>query len=162
MGSPCRHPDAAGGAPAAEAVGVLEWVAAVGLGAAVARVWIFERVAGSWAAFDLGMRSPGAEKSAVEGQAVRCQDASGHDSPGRQRIVESERGHGFEEKLNLAERLVSGLAEEKERWTRSVGALQDLQLKLIGNCLISSAFVGYISPFSAVFREDLWKNSWTK
>jgi len=91
------------------------------------------------AALDKKFQDAEAEKSAVEGQAVRCQ-----------------------EKLNLAERLVSGLAEEKERWTRSVGALQDLQLKLIGNCLISSAFVGYISPFSAVFREDLWKNSWTK
>lgn len=65
------------------------------------------------------------------------------------------------EKLGLAERLVNGLADEYKRWTASVKDLKDLQVKLIGNCLLSSAFVGYISPFSARLRAQLWKDAWT-
>lgn len=78
------------------------------------------------------------EKERVEAQAAACQ-----------------------EKLSLAERLVNGLADEYKRWTETVKDLKDLQVKLIGNCLLSSAFVGYISPFSMKFRLQLWKDSWT-
>ena len=65
------------------------------------------------------------------------------------------------EKLGLAERLVNGLADEYKRWTATVKDLKDLTLKLIGNCLLASAFVGYISPFSMSFRVQLWKEGWT-
>lgn len=64
------------------------------------------------------------------------------------------------EKLELAERLVNGLADEYKRWTSTVKELKDLGLKLIGNCLLASAFVGYISPFSMRLRGDLWKDQW--
>jgi len=59
------------------------------------------------------------------------------------------------EKLSLAERLVGGLADENERWSMTVESLTELGLKQIGNCLLASAFVGYISPFSARLRADL-------
>jgi len=78
------------------------------------------------------------EKEAVEAQAARCL-----------------------EKLSLAERLVNGLADEYKRWTGSVKEFKELSVKLIGNCLLASAFVGYISPFSQRLRLDLWKNTWT-
>eukprot|EP00746_Dinoflagellata_sp_MGD_P094656 gnl/MRDRNA2_/MRDRNA2_37720_c0_seq1.p1 gnl/MRDRNA2_/MRDRNA2_37720_c0~~gnl/MRDRNA2_/MRDRNA2_37720_c0_seq1.p1 ORF type:complete len:2173 (+),score=502.56 gnl/MRDRNA2_/MRDRNA2_37720_c0_seq1:470-6520(+) len=65
------------------------------------------------------------------------------------------------EKLSIAERLVNGLADEYKRWTGTVGDLKDLGLKLIGNCLLSSAFVGYISPFSAKLRKELWADAWS-
>ncbi|CAE8597984.1 unnamed protein product [Polarella glacialis] len=64
------------------------------------------------------------------------------------------------EKLELAERLVNGLADEYKRWTLTVKELKDLSSKLIGNCLLSSAFVGYISPFSMRIRAQLWKEVW--
>ena len=79
-----------------------------------------------------------AEKERVEAQAAACL-----------------------EKLGLAERLVNGLADEYKRWTATVKDLKDLTLKLIGNCLLASAFVGYISPFSMSFRVQLWKEGWT-
>eukprot|EP00931_Biecheleriopsis_adriatica_P107676 TRINITY_DN819_c0_g1_i4.p1 TRINITY_DN819_c0_g1~~TRINITY_DN819_c0_g1_i4.p1 ORF type:complete len:2563 (-),score=618.44 TRINITY_DN819_c0_g1_i4:48-7736(-) len=79
-----------------------------------------------------------AEKERVEAQAAACL-----------------------EKLELAERLVNGLADEYKRWTETVKELKDLQMKLIGNCLLASAFVGYISPFSMSFRVELWKEAWT-
>merc|ERR1719506_1645199 len=66
------------------------------------------------------------------------------------------------EKLSLAERLVNGLADEYTRWTSTVKDLRDLGVRLIGDCLLASAFVGYISPFNATIRGDLWKNSWSK
>merc|ERR1719506_2087420 len=64
------------------------------------------------------------------------------------------------EKLSLAERLVNGLADEYTRWTSTVKDLRDLGVRLIGDCLLASAFVGYISPFNATIRGDLWKNAW--
>jgi len=65
------------------------------------------------------------------------------------------------EKLSLAERLVNGLADEYKRWTETVKELKDLGVKLIGNCLLASAFVGYISPFSARLRSELWSGLWS-
>jgi len=79
-----------------------------------------------------------ADKEAVEVQAAKCL-----------------------EKLSLAERLVNGLADEYKRWTLTVKDLKDLGIRLIGNCLISSGFVGYISPFNASLRLELWKEHWT-
>jgi dynein heavy chain len=66
------------------------------------------------------------------------------------------------QKLQLAERLVNGLADEYKRWTESVKEMKELTVKLIGNCLLSSAFVGYISPFNARLRLELWKETWIK
>ncbi|CAK0838245.1 unnamed protein product [Prorocentrum cordatum] len=79
------------------------------------------------------------EKERVEAQAARCL-----------------------EKLELAERLVNGLADEYQRWTETVKDLKELGVKLIGNCLLASAFVGYISPFSMAIRSHLWREHWTK
>jgi len=78
-----------------------------------------------------------AEKEAVETQAALCL-----------------------EKLALAERLVNGLADEYKRWTDTVKGLKELGQLLIGDCLLASEFVGYISPFSSNFRLELWKNQW--
>jgi dynein heavy chain len=63
--------------------------------------------------------------------------------------------------LSLAERLVNGLADEYKRWTQTVTEFKVLDRKLIGNCLLASAFVGYISPFSAKLRKGLWKDTWS-
>jgi dynein heavy chain len=64
-------------------------------------------------------------------------------------------------KLALAERLVNGLADESTRWTQTVKDMKIASLCLIGDCLLASAFVGYISPFSASFRVQLWSIEWT-
>eukprot|EP00928_Gymnodinium_smaydae_P023763 TRINITY_DN1947_c0_g1_i2.p1 TRINITY_DN1947_c0_g1~~TRINITY_DN1947_c0_g1_i2.p1 ORF type:complete len:4562 (+),score=1174.36 TRINITY_DN1947_c0_g1_i2:66-13751(+) len=64
-------------------------------------------------------------------------------------------------KLELAERLVNGLADEYKRWTETVKELKQQVSKLIGNCLLASAFVGYVSPFNMKLRLELWKDQWT-
>jgi dynein heavy chain len=62
--------------------------------------------------------------------------------------------------LDLAERLVNGLADENKRWTENVATLGNESITMIGNSLLSAAFVSYIGPFNAFFRERLWKQSW--
>jgi dynein heavy chain len=60
----------------------------------------------------------------------------------------------------LANRLVGGLADENKRWKLNVVSLTHDSLTMIGNALVSAAFVSYIGPFSAEFRKDLWAEQW--
>jgi dynein heavy chain len=59
------------------------------------------------------------------------------------------------QKLALAERLVNGLADEYIRWQQTVKDLKVMGTSFIGDCLLASAFVGYISPFNSSFRTML-------
>lgn len=51
--------------------------------------------------------------------------------------------------LSLASRLVNGLADEKIRWSANVVNLKNEKLTMIGDALVSAAFVSYIGPFDA-------------
>jgi dynein heavy chain len=62
--------------------------------------------------------------------------------------------------LSLANRLVNGLADENVRWNNNVGTLGHERVTMIGDALISAAFVSYIGPFSYTFRDKLWKSVW--
>ncbi|CEL96675.1 unnamed protein product [Vitrella brassicaformis CCMP3155] len=64
------------------------------------------------------------------------------------------------EMLQLAERLVNGLADENTRWSASVEQLKEANVTLIGDSLLAAAFVSYIGAFSSGFRVDLWQNTW--
>lgn len=56
------------------------------------------------------------------------------------------------QQLNLAQRLVRALSSEKVRWAESVGSLKrDMDL-LVGDVLLSAAFLSYIGPFSLRLR----------
>jgi dynein heavy chain len=60
-------------------------------------------------------------------------------------------------KLVRAEKLLSGLADERIRWKQTE---EDLNLKLhnlIGNMLMTSAIISYLGPFTAPFRKKLMK-----
>lgn len=59
--------------------------------------------------------------------------------------------------LSLASRLVNGLADEKIRWTTNVANFKNEKLTMIGDALVSAAFVSYIGPFNMQFRKDLWE-----
>jgi dynein heavy chain len=64
------------------------------------------------------------------------------------------------DQLDLANRLVNGLADENVRWTNDVAKFKQEKITMIGNALISAAFVSYIGPFSSDFRNILWQESW--
>lgn len=59
--------------------------------------------------------------------------------------------------LVRAEKMISGLEGEKNRWTDTVAKLTIQQDLLVGDCLIASGMVSYAGPFTAVYREQLEK-----
>jgi len=63
-------------------------------------------------------------------------------------------------KLDIANRLVGGLADEKIRWENKNKTLGNEKLTMIGDAIVSAAFVSYIGPFSADFRGELWEENW--
>ena len=60
----------------------------------------------------------------------------------------------------MANRLVNGLADEKVRWENNVKQFGIEKMTMIGDALVSAAFVSYIGPFNSQFRVDLWKETW--
>jgi dynein heavy chain len=66
----------------------------------------------------------------------------------------------LQQSLDLANRLVNGLADENVRWQANVVNFQQEKLTMIGNTLVSAAFVSYIGPFSSGFRNQLWREQW--
>ena len=59
--------------------------------------------------------------------------------------------------LSLARRLVNALGSEKDRWGSSIVSL-DAQIKVVvGDVLISAAFISYCGPFTKPFRIFLMK-----
>lgn len=75
-----------------------------------------------------------AEKEAVESEAARC-----------------------ERRLDLAQRLVNALSSERERWAESIEISSQKLSVLVGDVLISSAFVSYVGPFTKRFRDLLMR-----
>ncbi|XP_050529246.1 dynein beta chain, ciliary-like [Daktulosphaira vitifoliae] len=63
-------------------------------------------------------------------------------------------------RIDLANRLVNGLASENVRWKESVSSLQKSLQTLPGDILIVSAFVSYVGYFTKIYRQDLMKVSW--
>jgi len=55
---------------------------------------------------------------------------------------------------------VNGLADENTRWANNVIQFKDERVTMIGDALVSAAFVSYIGPFSYLFRNRLWKDEW--
>ena len=61
-------------------------------------------------------------------------------------------------KLDLAQRLISALATEGERWAVTVEQMNFNRDLLTGDVLLASAFISYVGPFTKEFREDLIQN----
>lgn len=66
----------------------------------------------------------------------------------------------LQDKLDLANRLVNGLADENTRWVNNVQQFKNERITMIGDALLSAAFVSYIGPFSSRFRNELWRDKW--
>ena len=65
----------------------------------------------------------------------------------KKRKVEDE-AQELMDQLDLANRLVNGLADENVRWSNNVVTFKQEVITMIGDALIASAFVSYIGPFS--------------
>lgn len=58
-------------------------------------------------------------------------------------------------KAQLAQRLITGLASEYTRWTESIQQMAATEGNLVGDVLLSSAFVTYAGVFNAELRREL-------
>jgi len=77
----------------------------------------------------------------------------------KKQAVEAEAQRG-REKLETAEKLVTGLADENKRWGENVKKLRENTMTIIGDVLLAAEFVSYIGAFSAGFRRNLWQVNW--
>nr|XP_026694595.1 dynein heavy chain 3, axonemal isoform X2 [Ciona intestinalis] len=63
-------------------------------------------------------------------------------------------------KLIRAEKLISGLGGEKERWTEMTESLDNTYHNIVGDVLLSSAVVAYLPPFTPLYRQEALKRWW--
>ena len=62
--------------------------------------------------------------------------------------------------INLANRLVGGLASEKVRWTESVETFREQAKMLPGDVLLVASFVSYLGCFTKQYRVELFERKW--
>ncbi|XP_043943753.1 dynein axonemal heavy chain 3-like [Protopterus annectens] len=60
-------------------------------------------------------------------------------------------------KLQRAEKLISRLGGEKERWTQTAKQLEDTYHNIVGDVLLSAGIVAYLGPFTPEFRQEVLK-----
>lgn len=64
------------------------------------------------------------------------------------------------EKLNLASKLIAGLAGEQIRWGNDMDKFKVDKVKLVGDCLTASSFLSYCGPFNFVLRKKMIFDHW--
>ncbi|KAL9651290.1 hypothetical protein ABK040_001243 [Willaertia magna] len=72
-----------------------------------------------------------------------------------------ERKQAMENKLVAANKLIEGLGSERERWGQQIEDLKLKKNRLIGDCLVCAAFLGYTGAFTVDFRKEMlqeWLN----
>lgn len=65
------------------------------------------------------------------------------------------------ERMNRAVRLISGLADERVRWINTIETIETSTVNIVGDILISSGAVAYLTPFTDKYRRGLlseWYN----
>ncbi|XP_023932407.1 dynein heavy chain 3, axonemal [Lingula anatina] len=60
-------------------------------------------------------------------------------------------------KIIRAEKLISGLGGEKDRWTHNVANLSDTYDNIVGDVLLSASVVAYLGPFVLSYRQSCLK-----
>ncbi|KAM4746443.1 dynein axonemal heavy chain 10 [Anableps anableps] len=68
----------------------------------------------------------------------------------------------MERRLIAADKLISGLSSENERWTSDLNELKQRRVRLLGDCLVSAAFLNYEGAFSWDFRNEMVYQIWVQ
>ena len=66
----------------------------------------------------------------------------------------------MEKRLAAASKLIAGLGSERERWSKDVTELDARKERLLGDCLLSSAFLSYVGGFTYDFRVEMVYDKW--
>eukprot|EP00742_Colponemidia_sp_Colp-10_P004589 GILJ01004897.1.p1 GENE.GILJ01004897.1~~GILJ01004897.1.p1 ORF type:complete len:2544 (-),score=425.95 GILJ01004897.1:114-7634(-) len=70
------------------------------------------------------------------------------------------RSQTLQEKLESANRLVHGLSGEGQRWSETIQELKSQENFLVGDVLVSAAFVSYCGFFTNSFRRSMLNDKW--
>ena len=62
--------------------------------------------------------------------------------------------------IELANRLVGGLASENVRWAEAVQGFKEQEKTLPGDVLLITAFISYVGCFTKKYRNDLMNQNW--
>ncbi|KAF5280421.1 hypothetical protein FQR65_LT03230 [Abscondita terminalis] len=62
--------------------------------------------------------------------------------------------------IDLAHRLVNGLASEKVRWIESVENFKESTITMPGDVLLVSAFISYVGCFTRRYRQEMMNKYW--
>ena len=65
----------------------------------------------------------------------------------------------IEVKLQRADKLVVGLADESKRWAESIVGLKADELNMLGNTVLAAGFISYLGCFTSKYRKQL-VSSW--
>ncbi|KAG2470484.1 DYH10 protein, partial [Polypterus senegalus] len=71
-----------------------------------------------------------------------------------------EKAEIMERRLIAADKLISGLGSENVRWTNDLEELKQRRVRLLGDCLICSAFLSYEGAFNWEFRNEMVYQVW--
>ena len=63
-------------------------------------------------------------------------------------------------RLTLSDRLMQSLSDEEVRWANEVEVLSESESVMLGNVLMSAAFVSYIGVFNMKYRQQLLRTHW--
>lgn len=63
---------------------------------------------------------------------------------------------------NAANRLLTGLSSEKERWLIDLSNYRKDLTKIVGTSLLAAAFLAYCGPFTSEYREKMIYGNWLK
>jgi dynein heavy chain len=83
-----------------------------------------------------------------------------YDAAEEEKRKNEERAAMTQQKLNLAKRLIGGLADENVRWAQSIEDLKLRETTLIGDVLLAAAFLSYVGPFNKLYRTNLLEEKW--
>lgn len=65
-------------------------------------------------------------------------------------------------KIDRGDKLISGLANEKQRWQESLKEYGIQFEKLTGDCILSAIIMSYFGPFTSEYRDEIKKKMVTK
>ncbi|EER05865.1 dynein heavy chain, putative [Perkinsus marinus ATCC 50983] len=71
-----------------------------------------------------------------------------------------EEAEAMQRKLEAASKLIDGLASERKRWSTDITLQGDKKVRLVGDCLLGSAFISYAGPFNHQFRNEMLYGDW--
>lgn len=83
-----------------------------------------------------------------------------YEAANNEKLANEERARRTQLKLELAKRLINGLADENVRWAQSIQDLQFREKSLVGDVLLAAAFLSYVGPFTKNYRHDLLEEKW--